>query len=110
MADRWFYTHDGQKIGPCSGQQLKEFAACGRILPTDTVWKEGIEKGSLAQKVRYLFPPAPVNAPPNRIANSPAKSVSQQPAALPAQTGASLNTKGYDGSGMDQKPRAPSTE
>jgi hypothetical protein len=76
MADRWYYVHGDSKQGPCTGQQLKELAAAGQILPTDTVWKEGIEKGVPARKVRYLFaasqaeaaaplaeaPPAPLGA------------------------------------------------
>jgi hypothetical protein len=84
MADRWFYTHDGQKIGPCSGQQLKEFAACGGILPTDTVWKEGIEKGSLARKVRYLFPPGHVDASPVSTGNLLAKPETVEGILVPA--------------------------
>jgi ribosomal protein L33 len=50
-----------KKIGPCSGQRLKELAACGRILPTDTVWKEGIEKGVTANKVKNLFRAVPIS-------------------------------------------------
>jgi hypothetical protein len=64
MTDLWFYAHDDNKIGPCSAQQLKELAASGRILPTDTVWKEGVERGVPARKVRHLFPTAPAGVPP----------------------------------------------
>ena len=85
MADRWFYTHDGQKIGPCSGQQLKEFAACGGILPTDTVWKDGIEKGSLARKVRYLFSPGQVDASPGSTGNLLAKPLLQSSTLPPSE-------------------------
>jgi len=56
MNDRWYYAHDGNKIGPFSGRQLLDLAVVGEILRTDTVWKEGIEKGVLATRVQYLFP------------------------------------------------------
>lgn len=83
MADRWYYSHNDQVIGPCSGQQLKEFAACGQILPTDTVWKEGIERGSLARKVRYLFQPGLVDTSPASTGNLLAKFAFQESTALP---------------------------
>jgi hypothetical protein len=62
MADRWFYSHGDSKIGPCSARQMRELASSGGVLPTDTVWKEGIEKGVLASKVKNLF--LPVSACP----------------------------------------------
>ena len=43
MPGGWFYAHDADKVGPFSGQQLKDLAACGSLLRTDTVWKDGIE-------------------------------------------------------------------
>jgi hypothetical protein len=60
MADRWFYSHEDSKIGPCSARQLRELASSGGVLPTDTVWKEGIEKGVLASKVKNLFQTASI--------------------------------------------------
>src|ERR1700722_1011357 len=64
MADRWFYAHDKVKSGPFSGQQLRDIADAGHIVPTDTIWKEGVEKGMLARKVKNLFPLAPADAAP----------------------------------------------
>jgi hypothetical protein len=55
MVDRWYYAHDGARLGPFSSEQLKTLAAGGKILRTDTVWQEGVEKGALAAKVRSLF-------------------------------------------------------
>ena len=62
MADEWYYAHDANKIGPFSGQQLKNLAATGHILQADIIWKEGVAKGVLASKVKNLFslPPARV--------------------------------------------------
>jgi hypothetical protein len=77
MSDRWYYAHDDNKVGPFSGRQLLDLAVVGEILRTDTVWKEGIEKGVLATRVQYLFPPAPVvvfpvgpDAPPDLVPSS----------------------------------------
>jgi hypothetical protein len=63
MANQWYYAHGGGMIGPYSGRQLRELAASGGIVPTDTVWKEGVEKGALASKVKNLFPLAAAAAP-----------------------------------------------
>jgi hypothetical protein len=45
MADNWYYATDERKLGPFSSAQLKELAAAGQLLPSHTVWKEGVEKG-----------------------------------------------------------------
>jgi len=63
MTDRWYYAHDANKIGPFSDRQLRDLADTGNIVPTDTIWKEGVVKGVLASKVKYLFPAAPASAP-----------------------------------------------
>ncbi len=55
MADRWFYAHDGKRIGPFSGRQLHDLASAGEILITDTIWKEGVDRGVVAARVKYLF-------------------------------------------------------
>ncbi len=55
MADRWFYAHDGKRIGPFSGLQLHNLASAGEILITDTIWKEGVDRGVAAARVKNLF-------------------------------------------------------
>jgi GYF domain 2 len=55
MASSWYYAHDENKFGPFSPAQLKDLADAGTILPVDTVWKEGREKGVLASRVKNLF-------------------------------------------------------
>jgi len=67
VADSWYYSHDRKKIGPCSGRRMKELAASGGILPTDVVWKEGVEKGVAASKVKNLFAPPPAVAPVGEV-------------------------------------------
>jgi predicted RNA-binding Zn-ribbon protein involved in translation (DUF1610 family) len=59
MVDQWYFAWENNKFGPFSAAQLKELAGLGRLQPTDTVWKEGVEKGVLADKVKYLFPIPP---------------------------------------------------
>jgi len=60
MIDRWYFGWDLERFGPFSAAQLKELGALGKLQPTDTVWKEGIENGVLADNVKNLFldPPA----------------------------------------------------
>ena len=50
MVDRWYYSHDENKLGPFSAGQLKKLAAAGQILRSDTVWMEGVEKGEYPGK------------------------------------------------------------
>ncbi len=75
MANEWYFGWDNQRFGPFSEEQLMELAAHRRVLPADTIWKEGIEKGILAEKVRNLF-----RSP--RVESSPA--VTNEPVASPA--------------------------
>jgi hypothetical protein len=60
----FFYSRDDTKLGPFSARQLQELAAAGEILPTDTVWKEGLPQGVPANRVKNLFPVAPAETPP----------------------------------------------
>lgn len=60
MDDCWYYSHDESRLGPYSARQMRALASSGGILPTDTVYKEGVERGILASKVKNLFAaPAP---------------------------------------------------
>lgn len=63
MPGGWYYAHKEQaKLGPFSGEKLKELAASGAILPMDTVWKAGVNEGVPAHLVKNLFV-APVSPP-----------------------------------------------
>jgi hypothetical protein len=87
MADLWYYAHDQHKIGPWSARQLKELAAASRILPSDTIWKDGMERGVSANRVKNLFPPTPPPSPPapaalhNSDEAAPAETPRPEPAA-----------------------------
>lgn len=75
MADQWYYWHDAEVLGPYSANHLAGLAAGGTILPTDTVWKGGIERGIPASSVKHLFPIA------SAVLDTPAET-----AAVPATT------------------------
>jgi hypothetical protein len=55
MTKQWFCTHDGQRFGPFSDQQLQQLVATRRILPTDMLWKEGMTEWVPAYSVPGLF-------------------------------------------------------
>jgi hypothetical protein len=74
MADQWYYARGGNKLGPFSARLFKDLADAGRILPTDTVWKEGIEKGVSAARVKNLLPRAPAPCPEDLSAPAPSLS------------------------------------
>jgi hypothetical protein len=57
MAQEWYYTRDGKQGGPVSSSQLRELAASGQLMPTDTVWMHGMATWKEAQAVKGLFPP-----------------------------------------------------
>jgi GYF domain 2 len=61
MSTLWYYAHDERKLGPFSQRQLKEMAAAGTILPTDTVWLKGVVQGALASRIKNLFPHSVAN-------------------------------------------------
>ncbi len=83
MPDQWFYKHDAEKLGPFSSAQLLELATAGKIKPTDTVWKAGIDTGVPAAKVRRLFPTAPDEAAPAAKVDTPPPPPVPAPAAPP---------------------------
>jgi hypothetical protein len=58
VASMWFYKRDGKlMIGPFTSEKLKEMAATGQILPTDTVRRDGAGMMMVAaRRVKGLFP------------------------------------------------------
>jgi len=67
MHSQWYMTRDGQtKYGPYTEEQLREWAAGGRLLPTDMLWREGMERWTPASSVPGLsFPPPAPTMPPS---------------------------------------------
>src|SRR5437764_10787056 len=68
MADEWFYGRGSDITGPVSGPELSGLAAGGTLLPTDTVWRDGVEDGVPADQVPDLFPVAAPPAAPTAAA------------------------------------------
>jgi hypothetical protein len=64
MVDQWFYGRDEIRHGPFSSKELRDLAMAGKIRPTDSVWKAGIERSIVAEKVKNLFAPAPAEEVP----------------------------------------------
>jgi hypothetical protein len=86
MADEWFYGRNESRLGPFSSAQLRELASAGKIEPTDTVWKAGIEKGVLAHKVKNLFPSAEVAPPPEPPTVPPPPPTALPPPEVPVRS------------------------
>jgi hypothetical protein len=51
VADEWYYTNQGQQMGPVSTEELRNFASNGRLQPNDLVWKDGMPKWVPASSV-----------------------------------------------------------
>ena len=58
MSDQWFYGRGSDITGPVSMPELAGLVAGGGVLPTDTVWRDGVEEGVPAAQVPELFPAA----------------------------------------------------
>jgi hypothetical protein len=86
MADQWYYATGERRFGPFSARQLRALAASGKILPTDTIWKAGIEKGVPASKVKNLFPPVHSVALPGN-SSAPLAQSSSQPSPITPPSG-----------------------
>src|SRR5947208_1401881 len=72
----WHFTRDGKKFGPYTAAQLKQYADSGQLVPTDLVWKEGMEGWKPASTVKELFAaqqppskPAPLAQPSSTPGN-----------------------------------------
>jgi hypothetical protein len=67
----WFYSKNGQKIGPIAASQLKILAETGVLLQSDFVWKDGLKEWVLAKQINGLFireqQPIIPNLPQNQI-------------------------------------------
>jgi hypothetical protein len=55
MTEQWYYTANGQQMGPVSYPDLQQMAADGRLHPGDLVWTEGMHQWAPANTTRGLF-------------------------------------------------------
>jgi hypothetical protein len=64
MATEWYYSKNGSQHGPIAEAGLKALAGAGKLLPTDFVWKEGMQGWKPASAVKGLFAaPQPPSQP-----------------------------------------------
>lgn len=57
MAEDWFYTQQGQQVGPVSPDQLRQLVATGSLPPGELVWRDGLSSWIPAHTVPGLFTP-----------------------------------------------------
>lgn len=60
----WYYSKNGQRLGPFGFTQLRQMAAAGVILPHDHVLREGDADWQKAADVPGLFPPGQAQPQP----------------------------------------------
>ncbi|MES2981420.1 MAG: GYF domain-containing protein [Verrucomicrobiota bacterium] len=84
----WFYSKNGQQLGPITEQEFARKFTDGEILPTDLVWKEGMSDWiPRAQVVSSPLPAKIISVPPLHI-NPPSNagsSFTTQPPAIDAK-------------------------
>ncbi len=51
----WFYSNNGQQLGPISEEDFSSKCASGEILSTDLVWKEGMSDWKPSSQVTGLL-------------------------------------------------------
>jgi len=64
--DEWYYTQNGQRLGPIKSDRLKALATSGGLGSDDLVWKQGMDGWVKASQIKGLLPltPPASNAPP----------------------------------------------
>lgn len=69
----WYYAQGDAEHGPVTAVQLRALAEQGKLLPSDLVWKEGMDDWKPANGVRGLFAPeaAGPSPPPDRSGAPP---------------------------------------
>jgi hypothetical protein len=80
MAEEWYYTNNGQQMGPVSAAALRQLVEAGNLKATDLVWKEGMSQWAPASTTRGLFAVQVQAAPlPAQPVPAPAPAPAPQP-------------------------------
>jgi hypothetical protein len=106
----WFYGRGADISGPVTGPELTDLAMAGTVLPTDTIWQDGVEDGVPAETVDNLFgtrggpvalrPAAPVLAAPAGTQTAVKKSAR-------AVAGKGVSIVGQDGTTVKYRVKCP---
>src|SRR5262245_58716370 len=54
--EQYYFSRNGVRYGPVSGDQLRSLAASGKLTPQDYVWQQGMAEWAAAATVPGLFP------------------------------------------------------
>jgi hypothetical protein len=109
MADQWYYSWgEGVKEGPFTAVELRALADSGKIQPSDTVWKDGMEQGVPAGRVRNLFPESEANPgeTPSELESVQEENVSS-PEEAPKQPDSGTLTEGSGPAVPEQEAAKP---
>jgi hypothetical protein len=78
MSGRWFYSHEGQILGPYSTEEIQALAAQNKILEHDLLWEDGADPKDAASADAALdfskLTCAPASAKSTPAKSTPAKS------------------------------------
>ena len=91
MTSQWYYGRGSDITGPVTDRELYNLAANGGIIPSDTIWRDGIEMGVPASSVKNLFQAveSPVNTTPLKDESTPTNDAvaptESAPAVIPVQ-------------------------
>ena len=83
-SEGWYYSKNDEKIGPISSAELKKIASEGQLLPTDLVWREGMEDWKPASNIKGLFTQPVASSGPPPVPKAPIK---HQKESIPEKTG-----------------------
>lgn len=64
MATEWHYSKNRETHGPVSTSELRDLAEHGELLPTDLIWKDGLDAWVPASKVKDLVFRTASSGPP----------------------------------------------
>lgn len=75
MASQWYYTRNGDRMGPVNSRHLRSLAVAGRIGPEDLVWRDGMAGWEKAAAIPGLL----AKATPARFQASTSPAVQPAP-------------------------------
>lgn len=112
--NRFYYeSADRVKRGPFKAKQLKQLASSGKLLPTDTVWRDGLDTPFVAGKIKGLFPVA-TTSPETSMLTKPGKSqqgsIPEQPTPPPIVKPNSSGDQGHPDKSTSQEVATPTID